>query len=199
VFVKPNASFDAANGGLMGAPLEFIAAALRRERDREKLSLSEVAKRAGIAKSTLHQLESGAGNPNIETLWALAVALNVPFSRLVEPPAPTAPRVIRAGEGPSIQAEQADFGGTLLATCPPGAKRDIYLMRVGMGGPRKADAHLLGTVEHVVLISGRLRVGPADATVDLDVHDYCSFPGDVPHVYEALTPGTSFTLVMEHR
>lgn len=182
----------------MGAPLELIAAALRRERDREKLSLSEVAKRAGIAKSTLHQLESGAGNPNIETLWALAVALNVPFSRLVEPP-PTAPRVIRAGEGPSIQAEQADFVGTLLATCPPGAKRDIYLMTIGVGSPRKADAHLPGTVEHVVLMSGKLRVGPADTTVDLDVHDYCSFPGDVPHVYEALTPGTSFTLVMEHR
>lgn len=182
----------------MGAPLELIAAALRRERDREKLSLSEVAKRAGIAKSTLHQLESGAGNPNIETLWALAVALNVPFSRLVEPP-PTAPRVIRAGEGPSIQAEHADFVGTLLATCPPGAKRDIYLMTIGVGSPRKADAHLPGTVEHVVLMSGKLRVGPADTTVDLDVHDYCSFPGDVPHVYEALTPGTSFTLVMEHR
>ncbi len=183
----------------MGAPLEFIAAALRRERDRAQLSLSEVAKRAGIAKSTLHQLESGSGNPNIETLWALAVALNVPFSRLVEPPEPPAPRVIRAGEGPSVQAEQADFTGTLLATCPPGARRDIYLMRIGMGGPRKADAHLPGTVEHVILMSGRLRVGPADAAVDLDVHDYCSFPGDVPHVYEALAPGTSFTLVMEHR
>src|SRR5260370_30734493 len=86
-------------------PLELIAAALRRERDREKLSLSEVAKRAGVAKSTLHQLESGTGNPSVETLWALAVALNVPFARLVEPPT-TAPRVIRAGEGPAIRSEQ---------------------------------------------------------------------------------------------
>lgn len=179
-------------------PLDLIAAALRRERDREKLSLSEVAKRAGVAKSTLSQLESGAGNPNIETLWALAVALNVPFSRLVEPP-PSAPRVIRAGDGPSLRSEQADFVGTLLATCPPGARRDIYLMTVEMGGARKADAHLPGTVEHVVMSSGRLRVGPQDTTVDLGVHDYASFPGDVAHMYEALTPGTSFALIMEHR
>ncbi|MET7396390.1 XRE family transcriptional regulator [Dactylosporangium sp. NPDC005572] len=180
------------------APLDLIAAALRRERERSNLSLSEVAKRAGVAKSTLSQLESGAGNPNIETLWALAVALNVPFSRLVEPP-PTAPRVIRAGEGPSIRSEQADFVGTLLATCPPGVRRDIYLMTVELGSARKADPHLPGTVEHVVMISGRLRVGPADSPVDLDVHDYASFAGDVPHAYEALASGTSFALIMEHR
>ncbi|GAA0738200.1 helix-turn-helix domain-containing protein [Dactylosporangium roseum] len=179
-------------------PLELIATALKREREREKLSLSEVAKRAGIAKSTLSQLEAGAGNPNIETLWALAVALNVPFSRLVEAP-PTAPHVIRAGTGPVFKSEQADFVGTLLATCPPGARRDIYLMTIEMGGARKAEAHLPGTVEHVVMIGGRLRVGPEDSPVDLDVHDYASFPGDVAHAYEALLPGTSFALVMEHR
>jgi transcriptional regulator with XRE-family HTH domain len=51
------------------------------------LSLTELARRAGIAKSTLSQLESGAGNPSVETLWALAVALGVPFSRLVDLPA----------------------------------------------------------------------------------------------------------------
>uniref|UniRef100_UPI0013B3B296 helix-turn-helix domain-containing protein n=1 Tax=Nonomuraea lactucae TaxID=2249762 RepID=UPI0013B3B296 len=77
----------------------LIAAAIRRERDRAGLSLSELAKRAGLAKSTLSQLEAGAGNPGVETLWAIAAALGVPFSRLVDPPRPAA-RVIRAGEGP---------------------------------------------------------------------------------------------------
>src|SRR3990170_7383003 len=70
-----------------GAPLAVIAASLQRERRRTGLSLAEVARRAGIAKSTLSQLESGAGNPSVETLWALSVALDVPFSRLVEPAA----------------------------------------------------------------------------------------------------------------
>jgi DNA-binding XRE family transcriptional regulator len=65
-----------------------IAAALRRERDRAGLSLTELARRAGIAKSTLSQLESGVGNPSVETLWSIGVALGVPFSRLVEPVTP---------------------------------------------------------------------------------------------------------------
>src|ERR1700724_2719922 len=81
----------------------LIAASLRREREHTGLSLTEVARRAGIAKSTLSQLESGTGNPSVETLWALGVALGVPFSQLVDPPAPQI-RVIRAGEGARIQS-----------------------------------------------------------------------------------------------
>src|SRR5690606_40680753 len=63
------------------APLDVIAAALRAERRRAGLSLGEVARKAGIAKSTLSQLESGAGNPSVETLWALSTALDMPLDR----------------------------------------------------------------------------------------------------------------------
>src|SRR5256885_15741486 len=72
-------------------PIAVIAASIRRERERAGLSLSELAKRAGIAKSTLSQLESGLGNPSVETLWALGGALGVPFSRLGDPPHPAGP------------------------------------------------------------------------------------------------------------
>src|SRR5262249_55624322 len=140
-----------------GAPLDVIAAALRRERERAGLSLSEVAKRAGIAKSTLSQLEAATGNPSVETLWALGVALNVPISGLIEPAAATL-RVIRAGEGPAIRSEQAAFVGTLLSACPPGARRDLYLVTIEPGAVRQADAHLPGTIEHVVVMSGRALV-----------------------------------------
>ena len=93
-------------GGAAGAPLELIAASLRRERRRTGLSLTEVARRAGIAKSTLSQLESGTGNPSLETLWAICVALDAPFSRLLDPPRPQV-QVIRANEGPTVAAANA--------------------------------------------------------------------------------------------
>src|SRR6478609_11540262 len=96
-----------------GTPIAVIASALRRERERVGLSLSELAKRAGIAKSTLSQLEAGTGNPSVETLWALGVALDVPFARLVDPPRPRV-QVIRAGEGPVTHSERADYSATLL-------------------------------------------------------------------------------------
>ena len=55
----------------MTQPISVIAKSLVRERARTGLSRAEVARRAGIAKSTLSQLESGNGNPSLETLWSL--------------------------------------------------------------------------------------------------------------------------------
>jgi transcriptional regulator with XRE-family HTH domain len=180
-----------------GAPLAAIAAAIRRERHRVGISLSELAKRAGLAKSTLSQLESGTGNPNVETLWALGVALGVPFSRLVDPPKP-AVTVIRSGEGPVIHSAEASYLATLLAACPPGARRDIYVLRAEPGSARNSEPHQPGTIEHVWLGTGRARVGPTGKTVDLAPGDYVTYPGDVPHVFEALAPNTAAMSISEY-
>jgi transcriptional regulator with XRE-family HTH domain len=197
-FVKPNGAIDIVNTPHPAPPLALIAAALRRERERAGISLAELARRAGLAKSTLSQLENGTGNPSIETLWSLGVALGVPFSRLVEPPAP-AVRVIKANDQTRLRADRADFAASLLSAGSTHARRDLYVMELEPGEPREAEAHIPGSVEHVVVAAGRLRTGPTDEHVDLEPGDYASFPGDVPHRYEALTPGTWAVLVMEHR
>lgn len=178
-------------------PLATIAAALRRERERVGISIAELARRAGLAKSTLSMLEAGAGNPSVETLWALGVALGVPFSRLVEPPTPKI-RVVRAGEGPRIESEQANFVGTLLAAGSSHARRDLYILQMEPGSVRHAAAHNPGAVEHAVVAAGRARLGPEDHPVELSAGDYAAYPGDVPHVHEALAEGTWVVLVMEH-
>ena len=90
------------------------------------------------------------------------------------------------------------YAGTLLAAGSPHARRDIYRIEVEPGAVRKAEAHIPGSVEHLVLAAGRMRVGPADSPIDLDPGDYVSFRGDIPHTYEALAPNTWAILVMEH-
>lgn len=174
-----------------------IAEAIRRERARVGVSMTEVARRAGVAKSTLSQLESGAGNPSVETLWALAVALDVPFSRLVDPPR-TSVRVIRAGEGPVTRSEHALYTATLLASCPPHARRDLFRVTAEPGEPRVSAPHIPGSVEHVILATGRALVGPPDDPAELAPGDYVTYPGDATHIFKALEPGTSAALVMEH-
>lgn len=177
--------------------IAVIAGSIRRERARSGMSLTELARRAGIAKSTLSQLESGVGNPSVETLWALGVALDVPFSRLVEPEAPSV-RVIRAGEGPVTYAERSPYAATLLSSSPPHARRDLYRVVVQPGEPRMSDPHQAGTLEHVVISTGRALVGPLDAPVELGPGDYITYPGDTPHLFKGLEPGTSAVMVMEH-
>jgi transcriptional regulator with XRE-family HTH domain len=179
-------------------PLDAIAFSLRHERERAGLSLSELAKRAGIAKSTLSQLESASGNPSVETLWALSVALDIPFANLVEPPRPKV-QVIRVGEGPAVFSERADYIATVLSASPPKARRDIYLISAEPGSVRASEPHMPGVVEHVVLCAGRARLGLTDEPVELGPGDYIAYPGDLPHIFEALEPGTFSVMVSEHR
>lgn len=179
------------------APLEVIATSLRRERGRAGLSLTELARRANVAKSTLSQLESAAGNPSVETLWALGVALDVPFAQLVEPARPKV-QVIRAGEGPAVHSERADYVATLLASCPPNARRDLYLITAQPGTPRESDPHMPGVVEHVVLASGRAHIGVLEDPMELNPGDYIAYPGDGAHTFQALEPNTVAIMASEH-
>ena len=179
-------------------PLQTIATAIRRERARLGISSAELARRAGIAKSTLSQLEAGTGNPSVETLWSIAVVAGVPFSTLVDPPAGGV-RVIRAGQGPVIGSETSPFTGTLISACPPGARRDLHVITSEEGEPRAAELHSPGTVEHMIVSEGRWAAGPAGEEVDLDPGDYITFPADRPHTYRALTGPATAVLIMEYQ
>ncbi|WP_226345272.1 helix-turn-helix domain-containing protein [Agilicoccus flavus] len=178
-------------------PIEAIAGSLRRERARAGLNLSQLAARAGISKSTLSQLESGTGNPSVETLWALSTALNVPFALLIDPPRATV-TVLRAGEGPSLSAGDSDYRAALVAAGNAQVRRDLYIISAEPGRPRRSDPHGTGVVEHVVLSSGRARIGPTDEAVELAPGDYIAYRADHPHVFEALEPGTTAVLASDH-
>ena len=57
--------------------LTSALSAMRAERERQGLSLSDVSHRSGIDRATLSRLETGkASNPTVGTLCALARALN---------------------------------------------------------------------------------------------------------------------------
>ena len=51
--------------------VQAVAANVRALRMQAGLTLADLAGAAGLGKSTLAQLESGRGNPSVETLWAI--------------------------------------------------------------------------------------------------------------------------------
>lgn len=177
-------------------PNTLIAQAIQRERTRKGLSLSALATRAGLAKSTLSQLESGKGNPSIETLWSIATALEVTFSTLFDVSTPEV-TLIRADEGERLGSDHASYQTTLLASCPAGLRRDLYRVALEPGTIRQSAPHPNGTSEHVILCVGQARVGPLDAEEILNAGDYYRYPADRPHSYEALCAGTQMIVVME--
>jgi quercetin dioxygenase-like cupin family protein len=87
----------------------------------------------------------------------------------------------------------------LLATTAHQSRVEVFSLDLEPGAERGADPHATGTVEHVLVTHGGLRVGPVDATAELAAGDLASFPADVEHVYEATEPDTRAVLLIEYR
>ena len=132
-------------------------------------SISHLANAAGMAKSNLCRLEQGNGNPTLDTIWRLAVQLNVPFGALVAPIS-----VPLREDGVHVQLIDQGKGS------PP---VDAYWMRCAPHTLRHAEAHTPGTKETLTLISGWLEAGPEGAVGTLTPGESLTFRADKPHLY----------------
>lgn len=103
-----------------------------------------------------------------------------------------------AWRGPDGYRQSCRLSGRLLASCPPGVRRDIYLLEVQPGSERISQPHIPNTIEHIIIAKGRALVGPVDSAVELDVGDYITYPGDELHIFRALEADTMALLVIEH-
>ena len=73
--------------------LAGVGPRLRRLRERRGVTLTALAARTGISKSTLSRLEHGQRRPSLELLLPLAETYHVPLDELVGAPAVGDPRV----------------------------------------------------------------------------------------------------------
>ena len=60
-----------------------VGAAIRKARQEKNLSQDVLSSVAGIARTHLTMIENGDKQPNFETIWKIAVALNMKPSELV--------------------------------------------------------------------------------------------------------------------
>ncbi|WP_307822078.1 helix-turn-helix domain-containing protein [Streptomyces coffeae] len=169
----------------MSSGSSVVARNVRLLREQRGLSLAELARQAGLAKQTLSKLELGTGNPTVDTLFSIAGALGVPVTRLVA----ERDQVMTVQRGDDVAWERHDgYESRSLDHVYGSGVIESYLVRVSrvQGMDKPSEPHPAGTLEHLYVIRGRVRVGPADAPVELAAGDFVRYPGDQPHVYESL-------------
>ncbi|SCL37934.1 Transcriptional regulator, contains XRE-family HTH domain [Micromonospora pallida] len=152
-----------------------IGRRVRLLREERGISLSALARLAGVGKATLSGLENGTRNPTLETLYAVTAQLGVPLGAVLAGPA-SAPSV----RGAAVRA-------TLLEVfTEAGATYELYRMRVAPGPGQVSPAHRPGVTEHVTVFAGVLRAGPVDAPLTAAAGGHLRWTSDVPHCYVAV-------------
>jgi transcriptional regulator with XRE-family HTH domain len=174
--------------------VKVVGTNLRRLRTDHGRSLSDLARTSGVAKATLSALEGGRGNPTLETLSALAAALEIPMGELITAADPPPVTIVRSDEGTAIAGTANDL--RLIARFTPGGTVELYEAHWPKRSTRNAGGHGPGTREHVFITRGGLKVGPVGREVGLSGGDYAAFAADEPHLYEARA-GTRALLLMQ--
>jgi transcriptional regulator with XRE-family HTH domain len=62
---------------------DAFAVVLRRHREAQKLSKQALAGKAGLHQTYVGMIERGISNPSLDTAYALAEALEIPFGELI--------------------------------------------------------------------------------------------------------------------
>ncbi|MEV5569895.1 XRE family transcriptional regulator [Spirillospora sp. NPDC052269] len=175
---------------------DMLAENLRRARAERGLSLSELSRRSKIGKATLSQLEAGAGNPTIETVFSLSRALEVPISDLLDSDRRSGLTVVRAANVEVLSGEGVDLR-PLRGIESGDAIFEVYDQQVRADSRQDSLGHV-GT-EHTIVQAGRLGVRVDGREVELGPGDYVGFDGLLPHSYTALSGPVRSVLLLQYR
>lgn len=143
---------------------------LRRIRNERNLSLSELSRRSGIAKATLSTLETGQGNPTVQTLSDLGDALGVLPGDLI---ANRTPQLLRADDSEVIES---DATRGRLVTRMSASAVDVYEVTFFDSITHFSVLHVPGAWEHIYLIAGVLHLDFTDEVVHLGPGDSIRYP-----------------------
>jgi len=160
-----------------------VADSLRRFRHDRRLSLDDLSTRSGVSRAALSQIESGRTNPTLAVLWKIAVGLEVPFHDLLGPGSDQSVLVLRAGDTPPLRSADGRTESRLLSPGGASGETEIYELKLMPKAVHKSDPHARGTTETLIVLTGALELGAADATYQLLAGDSVFFRADVPHFY----------------
>lgn len=182
-FAKVNDTFFMIDDGIGSDVRRVLAANLRRMRIARHLSLSELARAAGVGKATLSGIEAARANPTVETLAGLAAALRTSVGELLEEPPLGEIRIVRGARGMPPPVDGVPR--RVLDEIPSGGSIEVAELVLAPLQRSEAPARASGARVHLYVRAGTLLAGPAERHTELAAGDYASFPADVGQVYEA--------------
>ncbi len=150
-------------------------------RKKESLTQRQLAERAGLPRSTLTNIESGAGNPSLSNLVRLSDALGVGIEELLARPRSEVSLI----PADKVRQVQRGAGRVQIAQLLPESVRGLVFNRMELqpGGTMRGTPHVPGTKEYLHCLEGHITMLIAGELFELWPGDVLAFPGDQAHSY----------------
>ncbi|ORT50294.1 XRE family transcriptional regulator [Vibrio sp. qd031] len=168
-----------------------ISNQLKSLRKKRGLSLDATAQLTGVSKAMLGQIERRESSPTIATLWKISSGLDSSFSAFFS-------------NDPQLQQSEKTFPcdahmqvNTLF---PFQSDTNIEVFEITLTDRHQqlSSPHQVGVIEHVHVISGKLKLMFNDTWHTLTAGESVRFYADQPHGYEAVTETVIFHNIVSY-
>jgi transcriptional regulator with XRE-family HTH domain len=161
-------------------PPSRLGAAIRRHRQKLRLSLRTFATQVGFAPSFLSQVETGAASPSIASLERIAHALGVTLSSLFQPPGDDRVSIVRVAARARLESawSQATIEG--LGRSGGGPLEPLLVTLEKQGASGATEAPTPGEV-FVLVQKGVVTLSVDSTRHELRRGDAAIIPAGVPH------------------
>lgn len=169
----------------INATLDLVGPRLKRVRAERGATLTEVAERTGISKSTLSRLENGQRRPSLELLLPLAQAYRVPLDELVGAP--------EVGD-PRIRLKPRRVRGRVVLPLTRGPNGVQAWKIVIPASQTKPSPRAHDGFEWLYVLAGRMRLVIGDRDYVLGPGEAAEFDTQVPHWFGSAGDGPAEVL-----
>jgi transcriptional regulator with XRE-family HTH domain len=160
-----------------------IGEILKARRERSRLSLRTLARRAGFSASFLSQLENGQVSPSIGSLERIAAELNLTLSDLFEA-TQSVPAVVRAGRRPGFNSKWSRGRVESLIHGDINRTFDAVAVTLEPKGTSGGHSATRASDQFAYVLAGTLRLFLGDEAVELRKGDTVIVPSRIPHRWE---------------
>jgi DNA-binding XRE family transcriptional regulator len=179
------------SGGAARPALDrYLGGVIRALRQRDRLTIADVASQAGISRGMLSKIETGQAAMSLDTLSRISQALGVSMAQLFrdyELPAGGA-QLVKAAEGMEVVRRGTKRGHTYhLLAYDKGPRKSFEPFLVTMDDASEVFPSFEhpGT-EFIYLLEGKIEYRHGKQTYLLEPGDALTFRGNVPHGPERL-------------
>ena len=165
----------------MRLDLDALGKRIRRERAQRKLSLNDLAGKAGVSRSMLSAVERGSKAPTVLVLDRIATGLDTSIARLLGEERAGRLALLRHADQ-EVARDRAGWERRILSPVLPGVEFELMRTTIGAGVDAGVFApHAPGSREYLAVERGTLRVTIDGTAHTLHAGDSIYYAGDCLH------------------